>query len=114
MTPIIGELLMYKYKVDNGVFETALKDQGVVNTFARSFLEYFGYIVLPQWKLVDKMIIDFTNGKGEEESIGKQISKLTEMFNWRTIVDWLFTHIRFKNAQMRIVDYSNATDEQKT
>ena len=114
MAPIMGELLMCKYKADNGVFETALKDQGVVNTFARSFLEYFGYTVLPQWKLVDKMIIDFTNGKGEEEAIGSQIQKLCDMVQQQPIVDWLFTHIRFKNAQMRIVDYSNATDEQKT
>ena len=115
MVPIIGEILKEKYQVDDGVWESALEDQGVVNTFARSFLEYFGFIVLPQWKLVEKMIIDFTNGKGDEESVSKQVEKLCDLLGWKTaIVPWLFTHIRFKNAQTRIIDYSNATDEQKT
>ena len=114
MVPIIGEILREKYKVDDGIWESALEDQGVVNTFARSFLEYFGFIVLPQWKLVEKMIIDFTNGKGDEESVSKQVKKLCDLIGWKTtIVPWLFTHIRFKNAQTRIIDYSNANEEQK-
>ena len=113
MLPLLGEVLTKRYGAAQGVFDRACEDPTVVQTFARSFLEYFGYIVLPQWKLVDRMIMDYTGNGGDETKIQEQIGKLADLFLQKTIVDWVMDHIRFRNMKVNVIDYANAEGEEQ-
>lgn len=46
-----------------------LQDMRMVNTISTSLLEYFGYLVIPQWKLVEKALIGYTNGEVQEKDV---------------------------------------------
>lgn len=41
----------------------------MVNTIATSVLEYFGYLVIPQWYSVEKALIGLTNGNVDEKTV---------------------------------------------
>lgn len=91
-----------------------MDDMVMVNTFSTSLLEYFAYIVIPQWKLTEKALIAFTNGEVDEKTVNDSIMKLLELMDGKQVMDFLFKYIRFKNAQVRVIDYGleGITEEQ--
>lgn len=104
---LIHRFIDQKYKAGPTFnWETHIvNDQVMMNTFATSLLEYFAYIVLPQWNLVEKTMVGFTNGQVDEKAVNDSITKLLQLMSGQAILDFMFTHIRFMNAHMKVIEY---------
>lgn len=88
--------------------------------FAQSLLEYFGLVVIPSWNKTERMLHNLFSFNGSKEKkeklklgLTKQIFRLTKLFTKKSIIDFIYDHLRFPNMKVNVIDYSNATDEQR-
>ena len=90
-------------------------DKTITNGFARSFLEYFQHMVIPQWNKVEEQLfsmrdLDEKSGeyKKEKTKADKLVLSLMMMFGHNQLLRFMAAHIKFPNMKMVLIDYGNA------
>ena len=77
-------------------------------------------VVIPAWNKTETLLhnlFSFYGSKDKKEklklALTKQIYNLNKLFTQKSIVDFIYDHLRFPNMKVNVIDYSNATNEQK-
>jgi hypothetical protein len=113
------ELLVKEFMRFTGIkgcdIKSILQDKSMTNGFARSFLEYFQHMVIPQWNKVEEQLfsmrdLDEKSGeyKKEKTKADKLVMSLMMMFGHNQLLRFMADHIKFPNMKMVLIDYGNA------
>ena len=93
------------------------RDPSFPTAVARVFLDYFGYIVMPKWGKVENLFNEFLADPAgtDEKPLLSAISDVFAVLNKQKILDFIFDHLRFPNALIKLIDYSTEglTEEQR-
>lgn len=77
-------------------------------------------MVIPAWNKTETLLhnlFSFYGSKDKKEklklALTKQIYNLNKLFTQKSIVDFIYDHLRFPNMKVKVIDYSNATKAQR-
>ena len=78
--------------------------------FAQSFLEYLIFNVMPQWNVVEQLLMDDVTYQTDDtaKKLAKAILNLHAKFDKGSILKFLDEHLRFPNMKVKLLTLSNA------
>lgn len=109
-----GDVDLYsKYKYD---WKKAATDRESQAGFAQSFLEYLIFNVMPQWNVVEQLLMDDVTYQTNDtaKKLAKAIVDLHAKFNQGRILEFLDEHLRFPNMRVILRTLSNSRGINKT
>lgn len=95
-------------------WEATKQNPAIQAGFAQSLLEYFAYIVMPEWNKAETLLTDAISYHTDEakDAMKKELVALHTLFLPQSIFKFLDEHIRFPLIETNVIDYDNADDDQ--
>ena len=83
--------------------------------FAQIFLEYISFKIIPQWNRVEDALGNYITSRDEKSKhvLNDSINRLLILFRPPLLFGFMKKYLRFPNMELRLIDYSNATAEQR-